>query len=388
MQKNAQSFLSERAIIAGLALLWLCIQAVLYLRYGVREMGDTEAYITYARNIAERFHFERNYQIKYIGYPLFMAFLFKLGLGLKGVVVSQMLLSGAATVALYNTTKRLAGNYLAPALCTLLFLGWYEVQMYNGFILTESLYISLLIFAFYLLVRAKSIRQSLWVVPVLLYIAIVRPNGFIAPVAYFGYLFTLYFYSLSSKRARIALLLAVLLVPLAAIVVVDQYLLTSFTIVETYEKGHLIFMYEDLVVQPEGPVLMPPAEASPLVKIIYFIQHNTAYFIRMAGMRFLLFWGNVKPFYSLLHNLMIVAVLYPLYFFTVKAIASKKIPLPLSVFVVLLLLQQCFITTMTSEDWNGRFLMSLIAFVFMFGSIGLSWQLEKWRRKEPEPVEV
>jgi hypothetical protein len=390
MYKHETTFLKERNVQYSLALLWLSIQVVLYLRYGVREMGDTEGYISYAQNIAKRFYFEQNHQLKYVGYPLFMAGLFKLGLGLKGVVITQILISGAATLALYQTTKQLANNLVAPVLSTLLFIGWYEVQMYNGFILTESLYISLFIFAFYLLVRAKNhIRQSLWALPVILYICIVRPNGFIALVAYFGYLFTITYASIQNTNLKGALILTFILAPILVVIIVDQYLLTSFgAILDPYEKGHLIFMYEDLVVPSDGPILMPPADASPLAKILYFVQHNTAYFIRMAGLRFLLFWGNVKPFYSLLHNLIIVVVLYPLYFFTVRAIAMNRIAVSLSVFVVLLLLQQCFITTMTSEDWNGRFLMSLIAFVFMFGSIGLSWQLEKWRQKKPEQVNV
>ncbi|MFD2248536.1 glycosyltransferase family 39 protein [Pontibacter ruber] len=390
MRNTTLGFLSERTITVGLALLWLCIQSALYLRYGVRFMGDSEGYILYAQNIAERFHFEQSHQLKYFGYPLFMALLFKFGLGLKGVVLAQIIISGVATIALYKTTRLLAGNWLAPALSTLLFIGWYEVQMYNTFILTESLYISLFIFVFYFLARAKgNLRQSLWALLVIFYICIVRPNGFIALVAYFGYIFTTFYIHIKSPLTRGALILAFSLVPVIAVVVVDQYLLTSFgAILDPYEKGHVIFMYEDLVVPSSGPILMPPADASPLAKISYFIQHNTSYFIRMAGLRFLLFWGNVKPFYSLLHNLIIVVVLYPLYFFTVRAIATNRIATSLSVFVVLLLLQQCFITTMTSEDWNGRFLMTLIAFVFIFGAIGLSWQLEKWRKKKPEQVEV
>lgn len=98
-------------------------------------------------------------------------------------------------------------------------------------------------------------------------------------------------------------------------------------------------------------------------------------------MRFILFWGNVKPFFSLTHNLIIAIVLYPLYFFTAKVLLFGKILLPLRIYIFLLLGQQAFITTMTSEDWNGRFLMSVIAFVFMFGAVGLSWQIIKfWRR--------
>ena len=382
MPNLTKPFLKERNLQYSLAILWLVLQGYLIWRYGVRFMGDSEAYITYGRNIAEHFYFADNYQLKYVGYPIFLAILFKLGFGLKGVIVCQTLISGLAAVVLYKTTRMLAGNYMAPALATLLFIGWYDLQFYNGFILTESLYISLLIFAFYLLVKFQSVRQSLWVLPVLLYISLMRPNGFIALIAYFAYLFTVTFTSIRSTKYKTALALLITIVPVAAILLVDRYLLQQFTIVETYNEGKLIFMYDGLLVHSDKPIVMPPADASPLTKMFLFVKENTSYFLRMSFYRFLLFWGNVKPFYSMLHNAVIVLVIYPLYFFTIKAMAAtKRMPVPLTVFVAFLLLLQCFITTVTSEDWNGRFLMSLIAFVFIFGSTGLSWQLEKWRAK-------
>ncbi|MDX5347113.1 MAG: hypothetical protein LPJ89_09630, partial [Hymenobacteraceae bacterium] len=151
----------------------------------------------------------------------------------------------------------------------------------------------------------------------------------------------------------------------------------SFTIVETYKKGQVIFMYDDLIVEPDKPVVMPPADASPLEKLYLFIRYNTSYFFRMAGLRFLLFWGHVKPYYSLFHNLIIAAVFYPLYFFTAKTMLSSKIRPEVAVFAAMVLAQQAFITTMTSEDWTGRFLISVIPLVFVLGSVGLSRLLLK-----------
>jgi hypothetical protein len=46
---------------------------------------------------------------------------------------------------------------------------------------------------------------------------------------------------------------------------------------------------------------------------------------------------------------------------------------------VLLVLQQAFITTITSENETGRFLMSVVFVVFAFGATGISWQIEKWQ---------
>lgn len=368
----------EHKLILGLAVLWFILQALWFWQHGVRFMGDSEGYILYANNIANKFYFADNYQLKYLGYPLFMAAILKLGLGLEGIIVVQIILSGLAAAALYRTTSLLAGNNLAPFMATALFVCWYDLQMFNAFILTESLYFSMFIFAFYFLVKAEKFSTRLFILPLLLYIATIRPNGFIAIVAYLGYLFFFALSVLTNKTHKILLLLSITVLPIAILLVVDQFLLTSFTIVETYKKGQLIFLYDDMIVQSEKPVVMPPADASPLMKLVLFIQHNTAYFFKMAVMRFLLFWGNVKPYFSLTHNLIIASVFYPLYIFTAKVLLSNRISLPLRMYVFLLFGQQAFITTMTSEDWNGRFLMSVIAFVFILGSIGFSWQLQKY----------
>jgi hypothetical protein len=374
--------LLERRVQLALILAWLVLHVVLFYVHGVRHSGDTKYYLRYATNIVDNFYFANNYQLKYVGYPIFLAILFKCGFGLKGVVVVQTLISGIATVYFYKATKLLAGNILAPVLATFLLIGWYDLQMFHAFILTESLYISLLLFAFYLLVQAQTVRASLWALPVLLFVALVRPNGFIAVVAYCGYLFFWAYTAAPTKQARLKLVLLTTVIPILTILVVDRYLLREFTIVETYEKGEVIYMYKGLLIQPDKPLVMPPADASPLSKMYLFIRDNTSYFFRMSGWRFLLFWGNIKPFFSVLHNLVIVAVLYPLYFFTGKALFSNRISAPLRAFAALLLLQQAFITTVTSEDWGGRFLMSVIAFVFMFGSVGLSWLLLKYANKQ------
>ncbi len=152
-------------MISALALLWLALQLFWFWQHGVRMMGDSEGYILYARQIADTFHFAGNHQLKYVGYTLFLAAILKVGLGLQGVVLVQILLSGIATIALYRTTSLLAQNKLAPIIATAIFIGWYDLQMFNGFILTESLYFSLLILAFYFLVKARNLTSTLLIFP-------------------------------------------------------------------------------------------------------------------------------------------------------------------------------------------------------------------------------
>lgn len=381
LPRTQLSAATETSIKVALVALWTVLHVVLFWKYGVRTTDDSREYLTYAYAIADEFHFANNYYIKYLGYPLFLALLFKLGLSSKGVIIVQTLLSGIATVFFYRTVKLLAGNAMAPALATFVLIIWYDLQLFHAFIMTESLYVSLLMYAFYLIVKADTVKQSFWAIPVLLYVALVRPNGFIAVVAYMAYLVTTVYLATRGRQARQLLLAAVVIVPLAAIIVVDQYLLQSFTVVETYEKGEVIYLYKGLLVHSDKPIIMPPADASPLMKLYLFVRDNTSYFFRMSALRFLLFWGNVKPFFSVFHNTMIALLLYPMYFFGAIALLKNRISLPVRIFGILLVLQQAFITTITSENETGRFLMSVVFIVFAFGATGISWQIEKWKAR-------
>ncbi|GAA4426167.1 hypothetical protein GCM10023188_07950 [Pontibacter saemangeumensis] len=351
------------------------------MKYGVRTTDDSREYLAYAHSIADDFYFANNYYIKYLGYPLFLALLFKLGVGLKSVIIVQTLLSGVATVFFYRTTKLLAGNALAPVLSTFVLIIWYDLQLFHAFLMTESLYVSLLMYGFYLVVKSNSVRQSLWALPVLLYVALVRPNGFIAVVAYMAYIVTVAYLTAPTVRAKRTLLLSITIIPTLTILVVDQYLLQSFTVVETYEKGEVIYLYKGLLVHSAQPIIMPPADASPLTKLYLFVRDNSSYFFRMSGLRFLLFWGNVKPFFSVFHNTMIALLLWPMYIFGAIALSKYPISLPVRVFGALLVLQQAFITTITSENETGRFLMSVVFVVFAFGATGISWQIDKWKKQ-------
>ncbi|MDX5395274.1 MAG: hypothetical protein LPK21_03660, partial [Hymenobacteraceae bacterium] len=90
IRKNTNSGTIESLLKLLLFFLWLILQSYWFLKHGVRVMGDTPNYLAYAQNIADRFYFENNYYIKYFGYPLYLAFLMKAGLSLKGIVVVQI----------------------------------------------------------------------------------------------------------------------------------------------------------------------------------------------------------------------------------------------------------------------------------------------------------
>ena len=64
-------------------------------------------------------------------------------------------------------------------------------------------------------------------------------------------------------------------------------------------------------------------------------------------------------------------VLYPCYYFGIKGLIKSPVSRPIKWYLESVILQKGFIVTLTSEDWHGRFMMSVISYVFILGAIGL-----------------
>ncbi|MDQ2770081.1 MAG: glycosyltransferase family 39 protein, partial [Bacteroidota bacterium] len=174
----------HRALLAGL---WVLVQLYFWHKFhGPHFVNDSARYLEYARNIAERGYFEPGHNLRYVLYPLFQSGWLRLGLGWPGIVVGQMAVSALATRAIYRGTRRLAGGVSgAAALATLAFIAWPDIQQFNVFLLTESLFISLVALAFGAFTRVRAGRPANWAVLllVLALATLARPNGFLVALA-------------------------------------------------------------------------------------------------------------------------------------------------------------------------------------------------------------
>lgn len=89
--------------------------------------------------------------------------------------------------------------------------------------------------------------------------------------------------------------------------------------------------------------------------------------------------GNVKPYFSILHNTLIVLVLYPLYYFAVKGFLQFPVDRKEHIFISTYFIAQALTVALSSENWDGRFLIPVLPFVFMLSAIGLTPLIKKHR---------
>jgi len=288
----------HRALLAGL---WVLVQLVFLRKFhGPHSANDSSRYLAYAANIAECGYFEPGHNLRYVLYPLFQSLWLWLGLGWWGIVAGQMAISALATRAIYRGTRRLAhGGSGAAALATLLYIGWPDIQQFNVFLLTESLFISLVALSFGAFTRIQRGRPRDWamLVLVLTLTALARPNGFMVPLA--AALAGLDALRRAPNRRpwRAALLGLVLLAPLLWAALNHQ--LATYYLMDTYQRGELIFRYQLWAVHQAAPLQMPPNGTGPVARVVYFAIHNPVYLGRLMLGKLFVFISYLKPHYSL-----------------------------------------------------------------------------------------
>jgi hypothetical protein len=367
---------------ALLAALWVLVQLG-YLRkfHGPHFANDSGRYLAYATNIAERFYFEPGHNLRYVLYPLFQSLWLRLGLGWWGIIAGQMAVSALATRAVYQGTRRLArGRRGAATLATFLFIAWPDVQPFNVFLLTESLFISLVALSFDAFARLQGGRRRHWLAFLLLLLltALARPNGFLVALAAGLAGLDVLRRALDRRPWRAALLGLLLLSPLLWVALNHQ--LATYYLMDTYQRGELIFRSQLWAVHQAAPLQMPPPGTGPALRVLYFGAHNPLYLSRLMLGKLFVFVSYLKPHYSLAHRALGVLVLWPGYWLAARATRRAEIWRPARIFLAAIFLLQTAIIMLTVDDWDVRFLAPVLPVVFVLAALELTS-----RRPAPTP---
>lgn len=372
---------------AVLAAVWALVQAAFLWRFhGPHIANDSYRYLAYAADIAECGYFEPGHNRRYILYPLFQSFWLWLGAGRWGIVAGQILLSGLAARALYGAVRRLAGGRRgAAALAAGLFVAWPDVQQFNAYLLTESLFISLSVLSFAALVRVHSggSRQA-WAVLllVLALTALARPNGFVVALAAALAGLDALRCQPDQRPLRAVLVALVLASPLLWQVLDHQ--LATFYLMDTYQRGELIFRSPLWAVHSAAPLVFPPNGTGPVLRVLYFAAHNPGYFARLALGKLFVFGSGLKPYYSLAHRVANVLLLWPLYVLAVRGARPPGVWRPAQVFLAAGPLLQAAVVMLTVEDYDVRFLAPVLPFVFTLAALAV-WK--RWGNMENSAAE-
>lgn len=355
---------------AGCMCLWVLVQMVLFLKSGVKISVDSPLYISGAMDwMGGNLPNGRN--IWYSSYSAFIAGVFWFGGDAKAVVVIQLLFSGIAAGCLYALAIEWFDRTSA-ILVVLFYSLWIPLQEWNTFVYTESLFTSCCIISLAALTKSKNTWQYVLSTGLILFTFFLRPTGFAFAVGLICY----FLYSIGSRSSKIKRAVFIVLTLLSAVVL--SLMLKDYTLIESYSKAEIIYPNISLGLEVPTNLYIPAQDHSTLVRVIQFAFYNPVYFMKLVGLKLLLFIGNVKPYFSWLHNMLIVVFVYPLYWFAMKGFIHFPKPRKEKYFIAGFVIVQALAVALTTENWDGRFLIPILPFIFLLAAWGLVKAVKKF----------
>ncbi|MBD8487121.1 glycosyltransferase family 39 protein [Echinicola sp. CAU 1574] len=379
------SFSLQQVYILILSLGFILVNLVLYSKLGVMEDSDTDRYLIYAQEIQERGIFFKPHEFWYIAYPIFIISMTSIYDSLAMVVVGQLLLSYLALLSVYASAKRLHGNSKAGLLAGLAFVAFFMISYWNFEIYCESLLISLNCLAFhFILLWSEGKRESRLVILGVLIIGVAvftKPTGVALLAAVFAFLVVMLWPKLKGRSLKLVLVTF----GAVSILVLTNFMLSTFTFVRDYQVGEIIYNLEVLPFEeheawlkldvPEN-LYIPDDSLPPLVQLLLVILMNPWYAMKLMLAKLFYYLFYLRPYYSWKHNLFMIVILVPMYIGFFKGMFSEKLRWSIKVVVGVFLVVSILSPVLMTIDWRNRFLVAVLPWIFMVGS-GYLAQLRK-----------
>lgn len=369
--------LHPKLAFIGLLLLWAFVQGAMLLRFGVQTPVDSELYLSDAKNLLIG-QWPQGRSIWYVSYSSFLAFVFLLGGSNSTVILLQVFLSGVAALCLYKISVKVSGRANVAFLTVFFYLSWLKIHEWNTILYTESLFTSCSIICFALLMKSKYPWQFGFAFVLTLFTFFVRPTGFAFLIGLIAYLVFL----VKSKIDKRLFVSTIVLVTVA-IFLLACYMLEGADLIDSYARGEVIYPNISVGLEIPSDLVIPTKDAPAFARMFMFAFDNPVYFAKLSFYKMILFIGNVKPYFSPIHNTIIVLILYPIYIFAIIGYFRFGKTQFEKYFIAGYVASLAFTVSLTSENWDGRFLMPVLPFIFLLASHGIITSFERVNKSKP-----
>lgn len=346
------------------AMVWATIKLLLFLKLGIVEANDSTRYIAYAEGFSLGKSWVYDFDAHYFFYSLVIASSLLLGIGLKGVVAFQLFCSGLSAYFLYLLAKYLFHSSRGALWLVLYYTCWLYAQCWDFYILSDSLFVSLSILIGYVCLVMKGGWRPFLLVVLVGVGLFLRPNGFVLLLAVCVYEFAKS-YRLS-KGQFVWWCLGIGVALPFGLVALNKSLMAYFStlIMDNYITGEIISGYKGWLVNTKE-IVLPDKHGVPLAEMGWFTMHHPWVMLQLVAAKLFFYFGHIRPYYSQVHNCLIVAVLWPAYALAIRTVRKKYLLREQVFFVSALVGCQAFVVALYMEDWDGRFLLPVLPYVFL-----------------------
>ena len=328
--------------------------------------GDSMRYIRGANQIIN-FEMPEGKGTSYLGYTLFISFFQFFKLDLTFVVLSQIFLSFISSLCIYKISKKLSSKPAAIFVLSL-YLFYFPLQIWNFYILTETLFICSTIFVLYFLIFFKKKYIPLLIFFIIFYI-ILRPHGFILiPSLALSLLIWLYFKNKLRLFYSLIICLIILFLPILTLL---NFYIENEGIVNTVAEKGIIWGYDN-----KNNFLEFKANTSGdnnLMSLLIFFKSNFYTFIIAFFKKIWFFYLRIRPYYSDFHNYYII--IFNLIYWPAALIGLLKLNSKNNIGTILMYCLIIFFTLavgLSWADWDSGFSLYILPIIFIFAGVGLN----------------
>jgi len=334
------------------------------LQLGYIMGGDSSRYIDGANNILN-WKLPDGKGTSYLGYIIYIAIFKYFKLDLTYVVLSQILLTFTSSICLYKITKKITSQSISIFVLSL-YLFYFPLQMWNFYILTETIFICLIIFIIYFFVFFKKRNVLILTLLIVFYISI-RPHGIILiPSLSLALLILLY---LNNKLRILYLTIILLIILFFPILSLLNLYLENENIVNSIANLGIIWGYENKSNYLDYKI--PAIINNDFLSLLLFIKNNILIFMIGFFKKIWFFNFRIRPYYSDFHNFYIIA--FNLVYWPAAIIGLLKVQNKNNLGIILMYCMFIFFNLaigLSWADWDGRFSLYILPIIFIFAGIG------------------
>jgi hypothetical protein len=361
--------ISEISII----LFVILIINLVYFYFNLPRLGeDSSRYIYAAEALLSGQPLEPRAQ-SYFGYIFFIAIAKILGLNNSGIVFLQILLFCVATYYLY-LIGILIDSKKVGLLAAIIYGFNLDLIKWNLYILTETLYISLVIITIYyfllLLNDQRTLKNYFFLIGLAILLLVTRPNGLVIVPILSIYLAVRMYGFLKIIMISSAIFLICLL---SFLFYFQNYfnVLQDVAPINSIYNGVIIWGYSN------WNLTMPihSTTESSIFSFFIYLFTNLPYILELFFYRVIIELGHIRPFYSFLHNIVVGGSLLIIYTLAIYGYINR-IKSVNTEFINLYIFINIIIIAFTYSDWDGRFLNYFLPFIFLYSSIGLKYLIK------------
>lgn len=358
-----------------LAICWFLVNGFLFYSLGIKYAIDTTRFEAEATAWLNG-HIEPSYRLWYSGYIAVLAICKSIFHSIYPSIIFQYLLSFVATIFFYKGLCKLLKNEQAAFFSSLLVLCYLPIQQWNTCLLTESIFISLILLFVWAFSIEKTSRKWFILLLISILAATVRPNGGILLITCCAV------YAIPSLQQNKKLPIPFILYLIIALLILHSYTDTFYQfLLDSFNKGEIICGYNHWPF-PNKTNIPNDNSSGSITKIIDLISSNPIKSMQLFLSRFVALWIDVRTYYSLPHNLFIVVYLFVAYATAIIGfIQYRKIFYELALITLLYCGMNSLLVMITYADWDGRFLAPLLPMIFIWSGLGIYFSIQFLKRK-------